>query len=249
MDEHLCPQKDCGEVLSRNKKGDFPQFCPECNGPTGLGKDSQIYCPDPECGELLKKNKKGVYPKHCPECNGLTETVERPKALLCPNVQCGVPLSENKEGLYPRFCSECGCAIERRTGLQAPISSELVMGCRRDNEGNSTHRTSDRQKYDSQTAHSESTEGNIDKQLSNPSKPDQEEASMPQKTGDPQSSSLSVAPSDLTQTEVICCPKEGCGAKRKRSKSGVWANFCRACRFEFQEGGEFYSTRQFNCHR
>ena len=183
MDEHLCPQKDCGEVLSRNKKGDFPQFCPECNGPTGLGKDSRIYCPDPECGELLKKNKKGVYPKHCPECNGLTETVDRPtgeKALLCPNVICGVPLSKSKEGLYPRFCSECGCAIERRTGLQAPISSELVMGCRRDNEDNSTHRTSDRQKYDSQTAHSESTEGNIDKQLSNPTKPDQEETSMPQ---------------------------------------------------------------------
>ena len=76
MDEHLCPQKDCGEVLSRNKKGDFPQFCPECNGPTGLGKDPRIYCPDPECGELLKKNKKGVYPKHCPECNGLTARSE-----------------------------------------------------------------------------------------------------------------------------------------------------------------------------
>lgn len=60
----LCQNKDCGEELVKDEKGDWPVECDFCETPTGLGVAKQ--CPD--CGTERIRSKTGKYAVKCRNC-------------------------------------------------------------------------------------------------------------------------------------------------------------------------------------
>ena len=237
-DNSLCPNGECRELLQRNKKGEYPQYCPECDQPTGLKKEDKKYCPNPDCRELQKKNKKGVYPKHCVECGESTEDVAKEETIrLCPNVDCGEKLTKNKCGLHPKFCPECATPVDRRTDAKSQISGQFLVGESTKgapHENQTSERpvdTTNRKPVASAEASScvakhEST-GNLLHELQAIDKPTAEQTSY--------DSGKSAA---ATPLRVLICPIARCGATRKRSKAGKFSLYCKDCKFDFQRYGE-----------
>ena len=243
-DNSLCPNGECREPLQCNKKGEYPQYCPECDQPTGLKKEDKKYCPDPDCRELQKKIKKGVYPKHCVECGDLTEDVAKEETIsLCPNVDCGEKLTKNKRGLYPKFCPECESPIERRTDAKSQIAveskqseqflvGESTKGAPHENQTSERPvDTTNRKPVASAEASScvakhEGT-SNFLHELQVKDKPTAEQTSYDSGNSDA-----------ATPLRVLICPVARCGATRKRSKAGKFSLYCKDCKFDFQRYGE-----------
>ena len=243
-DNSLCPNGECRELLQRNKKGEYPQYCPECDQPTGLKKEDKKYCPNPECRELQTGNKKGVYPKHCVECGESTEDVAKEGTIrLCPNVDCGEKLTKNKRDLYPKFCPEYESPIERRTDAKSqivvePKQSEQCLVGESTKGAPHENQTSERPVDTTNKKPIASTEalscvakhegtGNLLHELQAKDKPTAEQFSYDSGNSDA-----------ATPLRVLICAVAGCGATRKRSKTGKFSHYCQDCKFDFKRYGE-----------